>query len=77
MHQRKVRGILSGRKDRVPLVQGEEKTLHQCTGTNCSKICNSSLYTEQETLEQHTHLNRQHGPSFGSTRNVEGQTIRI
>ena len=49
--------ILSRRKGRGPLVQGGEKTLHQCTGTKGSKTCDSSLYSEQETLEQHPHSN--------------------
>ena len=69
MYQRKVGGILSDRKDKGPLVRGGEKTSHQCTGAEGSKICNSSLYSEQETFEQHPHSNGQHGGSFLSSKN--------
>ena len=46
------------------MVRGGEKTSHQCTGIKGSKICDSSLYSDPETLEQHPYSYGKHGCFF-------------
>ena len=56
--------MLSALKDRKTYVRRVEKTWYQCAATNDSKICDSSLHSKQETLEQYPYSNGKYGHSF-------------